>query len=224
MKFHLPLGLLKVLLAVVCLPATTIAAALTDVTIGSSGEKITSDMVSINGVKLSDGLASGITADFTDNKDGAFTVSIGDGSVGIPQWDERWGKGENDPDYSRIYAGTDADNVELAAGIEGNTNYYRYSSIDEENAAKVNNGKAIVVTLSEGAEATLVAGSRIDENDVIAYDHEVWIEDRSKFENIIGGVDNSSGKWSDTIQTAATHILVNSNFKKRPRQCRSRQS
>ena len=176
---------------------------------GLQAQEFRAEQVSINGVNLANDLAAGIVADFTDNRNGSFTVSIGDGTVGMPQWDERWGKMENAPGISRRYVGTDAAEVELAAA------YYKYGSIVKD-ASSVNNGNAIVATLSSVASGELVAGSRIDGNDVIAYDHEVWIEDRSKFENIIGGVDNSSGSWSDTVQTAATHILVNSDFKKDP--------
>ncbi|MBQ9830024.1 MAG: autotransporter-associated beta strand repeat-containing protein [Akkermansia sp.] len=189
----------------------------------SSGEKITSDMVSINGVKLSDGLATGITAVFTDNKNGSFTLSFTGDTVGIPQWDERWGKPENSPALSRIYAGTAADAyVELAAGTEGNTNYYRYSSIvDGANAAKVNNGKAIVVTLSEGATGNYAVGGLVKADRVTGdvfegwhYVHnvEVWIDDRSSIKNIIGGLDNALnnewGRWTSAAQSGATHVLV----------------
>ncbi len=178
--------------------------------IGSSGEKITSDMVSINGVKLSDGLATGITAVFTDNKNGSFTLSFTGDTVGMPQWDERWRKTENAPAFSRIYAGTAADAyVELAAGTEGNTNYYRYSSIvNGDNAAKVNNGKAFVVTLDSGATGKYAAGEQIvwDANPIV--DHEVWIYDKSGIKEIIGGL----ASWAAQPQSAATHILVDSEI------------
>lgn len=191
--------------------------------IGSSGEKITSDMVSINGVKLSGGLASGITAVFTDNKNGSFTLSFTGDTVGMPQWDERWGKTENAPSLSRRYTGTDEKAyVELAAGAEQNTNYYRYSSIvDGANAAKVNNGKAIVVTLSEGATGNYAVGGLVKADrvtgDVYEYWHyvhniEVWIDDRSSIKNIIGGLDNAlNNEWgygTSAAQSGATHVLV----------------
>lgn len=126
---------------------------------------------------------------------------------------------ENAPGISRRYIGTDdSANFEMAAGNGEKTNYYLYNSIvNETNAAKVNGGKAIAVTLSSIAKGELAAGSRIDEeNDITAADHEVWIYDRSAFENVIGGLDNSLGTWTETFQTAATHILVNSDFKKDP--------
>ncbi len=186
---------------------------------GSSGEKITSDMVSINGVKLSDGLASGVTAVFTDNKNGTFTLSFTGDTIGMPQWDERWGKTENAPAFTRIYAGTAADAyVDLAMGKGwSDMGYYRYSSIVEEtNAKRVNGGKAIVVTLSKGAEATLVVGGYVDWNGAaIAADHEVWIDDCSGVKNIIGGL-SGQGVYPTLAATSpqgvATHVLVNSDF------------
>lgn len=203
--------------------------------IGSSG--ITSDMVSINGVKLSGGLASDITAVFTDNGNGSFTLSItGDTGdpIGIPQWDERWGKTEKAPSLSRRYAGND-DYVELAAGLKldesgaRDTNYYRYSSIvNKDNADKVNAGQAIVVTLAEGAKGKLVVGGRVENDRVTGdayegwhYVHnvEVWIEDRSSVKNIIGGLDNGlKNEWghaTPTAQTSATHVLVDADFQEK---------
>lgn len=177
-----------------------------------NADEFTSERVSINGVNLANGLATGIKAAFKDNRDGSFTVSIDNGTVGMPQWDDDWGKTENAPGISRLYVGTNAANIELAA------DYYKYSSIvNVDNAAKVNNGKAIAVTLSSVATGTLAAGNRTDDgNNVIAADHEVWIEDRSELENVIAGSANLTDKWTDTFQTAATHILVNSDFKKDP--------
>lgn len=177
---------------------------------GLQAQEFRAEQVSINGVNLVNDLAAGIVADFTDNRNGSFTVSIGDGTVGMPQWDKRWGKMENAPGISRRYVGTDAAKVELAAA------YYKYGSIVKD-ASKVNNGKAIVATLSSVASGELAAGNRIDDgNNVIAADHEVWIEDRSEFENVIAGSANLTDEWTDTFQTAATHILVNSDFKKDP--------
>ncbi|MBR4310705.1 MAG: hypothetical protein IKT79_06720, partial [Akkermansia sp.] len=105
--------------------------------------------VYINGVSLGDVLQGTIFTDFKYAGNGSFTLSIGnkltdedgntisDGSVGIPQWDERWGKTENAPAFSRLYVGASADaKVELAADKE-----YKYSSILEETYAdKVNGG------------------------------------------------------------------------------------
>jgi len=177
-----------------------------------NADEFTSDRVSINGVNLANGLATDINAAFKDNGDGSFTVSIDNGTVGMPQWDDDWGKTENAPGISRLYVGTNADKIELAEDD------YKYSSIvNVDNAAKVNNGKAISVTLASVAAGELAAGNRIDDgNNVIAADHEVWIEDRSEFENVIAGSANLTDEWTDTFQTAATHILVNSDFKKDP--------
>ncbi len=175
-----------------------------------SAPEFTKDQVSINGVNLATGLANGIVADFKDNLDGSFTLSIDNGAVDIPQWDERWGKTGNAPAISRRYVGTDsADEVELAAGITGAAAYYKYSSIvNATNANSVNGGKAIVVTLSDDAKGELVAGGHIAWEGAAASDHEVWIYDNSDVENIIGGL----GSWYTSPQTAATHILVNSDY------------
>ncbi len=186
-------------------------------------QKIQAGQVYMNGVNLANGLnkEKEIVVDFTDNGKGSLTLSVGnktadgtsDGSVGMPQWDDDWGKTEKAPGLSRLYVGTNAAKIELAA------DYYKYSSIvNVGNAAKVNNGKAISVTLSSVAAGELAAGNRIDDkNNVIAADHEVWIEDRSEFENVIAGSANLTDQWTDTFQTAATHILVNnSDFKKDP--------
>ena len=187
-----------------------------------------SKQVSVNGVNLATGLADGMVADFTDNRNGSFTLSIGnktadgtsDGSVGMLHWDERWGKMEKAPGISRRYVGTDASaNVELAAGKDDDTSYYLYNSIvNEDNSAKVNDGKAIAVTLASIAKGELAVGGNIKDKAAIAADHEVWIYDRSEVKNIIGGLDNSSAEWADTnpYQSAATHILVDSGFKKDP--------
>ncbi len=192
----------------------------------------TADRVSINGVNLANDLASGIGAVFTDNKNGSFTLSVGkilayddkgnitqvDGSVGMPQWDERWGKTENAPGISRRYVGTEVDNVGLADGNGDSTGYYKYGSIvNTDTASKVNNGKAIVVTLSSDASGEFIAGSRNGgNNNVFALDHEVWIEDCSAFKHVIGGMDDYMASWAGFTQTAATHILVNSTAKRDP--------
>jgi len=163
--------------------------------------------VSINGVNLATDLADGITATFTDNKDGSFTLSFADGMIGLPQWDESWGKTANAPGISRLYSST-ADYFEMAAGNGGNSSYYMYDTlVNETNAAKVNGGNAIVVTLSSVATGAHAVGSRYDGKNV---DHEVWIEDRSYIKNIIGGLDNKDRVTPNTSQNAATHILVNS--------------
>lgn len=167
-------------------------------------------MVSINGVNLATGLADGVVADFKDNGNGSFTLSIDNNTVGMPQWDERWGKTESAPAISRRYDGDVVDaNVELAAGKNGDSSYYTYSSlVNAANSAKVNGGKAIVVTLSDDAKGELVAGGHIEWLGAAASDHEVWIYDNSDVENIIGGL----GSWYTSPQTAATHILVDSDY------------
>ncbi len=177
----------------------------------------TSSQFTINGVNLDGGLI--VDVDIDGTRHGALSLTVENGNVAIPQWDEDWGKTENAPAFSRIYAGTDADNVELAAGIkdvpgiEDNSNYYRYSSIVEEtNAKRVNGGKAIAVTLTPDASGELVVGGLSESGGAVASDHEVWIYDRSEFRNIIGG----QGSWAATPQSAATHILVNSTFAKDP--------
>ncbi len=178
-------------------------------------KKFESRQVSINGVNLATGLADGVVADFTDNEDGSFTLSIGnetadgtsDGTVGMPQWDERWGKEGASPAISRRYAGTKPTaNLEMAAGKDDDASYYLYNSIvNEENAAKVNNGKAIAVTLSSVATGNVATAGSIEAGGVAVADHEVWIYDRSGFKTVIGGLAN----WSATPQAAATHLLIN---------------
>ncbi len=196
-----------------------------------TAQKFTSDRVSINGVNLTGGLASGIGAVFSDNEDGSFTLSVGkilaydaegnitevDSSVGMPQWDERWGKKENAPGISRRYVSENIGEIELAAGEDYNLDYYRYSSIvNAENSAQVNNGKAIVVTLASVATGELVAGSRNEGDNILAKDHEVWIEDRSSIRNIVGGLFDWNASWSGITQTAATHILIDSGASLNP--------
>ncbi len=179
--------------------------------------------VEINGINLATGLATGIGAEFVDNKDGSFTLSVGkilaydkdgnisevDGTVGMPQWDERWGKQDNAPGMTRRYFETDATaDFSMASGISENPAYYKYNSIvNGANAAKVNKGRAIAVTLSSVATGNLAAGGSIVEGGLAAADHEVWIYDRSGFKTVIGGLAN----WAATPQFAATHVLVNTD-------------
>ena len=174
--------------------------------------------VLINGINLATGLATDIGAEFIDNKNGSFTLSVGkilardengnitevDGTVGMPQWDERWGKQAKAPGISRRYYGTNENaNFVMASGAEDNARYYMYDSIvNPTNAAKVNNGKAIVVTLSSAATGKVASAGTWGSS---ASDHEVWIYDRSGFETVIGG----QNAWVDAPQSAATHILVN---------------
>ncbi len=210
--------------------------------ISSSGEgesnsnPISSAQVSINGVNL----GTGIKVEFTDNENGSFTLSFAGNTVGIPQWDERWGKTKNAPAFSRRYESTAIDTFTQASGIGGDAKYvslawgivvdatkqshdatyFKYGSIvNETNAKRVNDGKAIVVTLTSDAKGDLVVGGNIAESEAAAADHEVWIYDSSGVRTIIGGLTNnkidpgtsdSPGSSVTTPQTAATHILVDS--------------
>ena len=175
----------------------------------------------INGVKLEnqanqenlenqENLKDGLKVDVDVKYDGkgTLTLSVDNGNVAIPQWDERWRKTESAPAFSRIYAGTGA-NFEIAEGNGNNTNYYLYSSIvNEKNAGRVNAGKAFVVTLDAGATGHYAAGEQIawDANPIV--DHEVWIYDQSGIKEIIGGL----ASWAAQPQSAATHILVDSDI------------
>lgn len=179
-----------------------------------------SSQFTINGVNLDGGLI--VDVDIDGDRHGALTLTVDNGNVGIPQWDEDWGKTENAPAFSRIYVGN-TDYIELAKDSQ-----YRYSSIvNETNAGKVNKGNdAIVVTLSSGTTGNYAVGGLVKEDRVTGdiyewwhYVHnvELWIEDRSAIKNIIGGLDFAVDKWwTDTAQTAATHILVNSDIKNDP--------
>ena len=176
--------------------------------------------VLINGINLATGLAPGIGAEFVDNKDGSFTLSVGkilaydsdgnisevDGTVGMPQWDERWGKDDKSPAISRRYAEQGISEGEGSSYfvMAEDGDYYKYSSIvNADNAAKVNNGKAIVVTLSAAATGGTAVGGSWGR---AAYDHEVWIYDRSGFRTVIAGQDGSDPAYQ---QTHDTHLLVN---------------
>ena len=171
----------------------------------------TSSQFTINGVSLDGGLIVDVLID--GSRHGALSLTVDKGNVAIPQWDEDWGKTEKAPAFTRIYAGTDEDTVELAAGIKDHSDYYRYSSIVEEtNANRVNGGKAIAVTLTPYASGELVVGGQSKWGGSVAAGHEVWIYDRSEFRNIIGGL----GSWAENQQSTATHILVNSTFAKDP--------
>lgn len=182
------------------------------------------NQVFVNGVNLADGLNNDIVVDFKDNGNGSLTLSIGnqtedgtsDGTVDMPQWDDNWGKTEKAPAFSRRYDGTPEKYVEYVELAADNNNKYS-SIVNADNAARVNNGKAIAVTLSSLAQGKLVVGGHIEgRDDAVSNDHEVWIYDRSKFENIVGGLDCSLTEWTEASQTAATHILVDSAFKKDP--------
>ena len=179
---------------------------------GYSRPGIDADRICINGIRLQDGtygdcgLADGIDYTYTDNKDGSVTLSIGNGSVGMPQWDERWGKQDNAPGISRRYYGTDGSvDFLMAAGNGKLQDYYKYSSIvNEANADKVNEGKAFAVTLSAASTGDEASAGAWGASDA---DHEVWIYDRSGFKTVIGGLSN----WCETPQSAATHILINTD-------------
>ena len=194
---------------------------------GFSSQALTAEQIFINGVNLGSGLKDKDGVKFTDNGNGSITLSIYDGTVSMPQWDERWGKTEKAPSLSRRYAGND-DYVELAVGLKldesgaRDTNYYRYSSIvHKDNADKVNAGQAIVVTLAEGATGNYAVGGLVKADRVTGdvYEHwhyvhnvEVWIDDRSSIKNIIGGLDNAlKNEWgygTSAAQSGATHVLV----------------
>ena len=189
-----------------------------NVALGGSQTTFTQDHVYINGVNLGVDLVKGMVTGFEYVGNGSFTLSIGkekedgtiDGNFYIPQWDERWGKTEMAPAFSRLYVGDSADaKVELAADEE-----YKYSSIVKETYAdKVNGGNAISVTLGSGAEGYYVAGGHLEWLGAAAADHEVWIYDISKVKNVVGGL----ASWYPSAQTAATHVLVNSDaFIKNP--------
>ena len=182
------------------------------------------NQVFVNGVNLAYGLNNDIVVDFQDNGNGSLTLSIGnqtedgtsDGTVDMPQWDDNWGKTEKAPAFSRRYDGTPEKYVEYVELAADNNNKYS-SIVNADNAARVNNGKAIAVTLAALAQGNLVVGGHIEGwDDAVSNDHEVWIYDRSKFENIVGGLDCSLTEWTEAAQTAATHILVDSAFKKDP--------
>lgn len=176
-------------------------------------QDLTVDDVYVNGVKLGgadSGLADGMAAVFTNN-DGELTLSIGaitsgdgekltvDGSVGMPTWDERWGKSSAEPALSRHYAGTAAD----VSFVENSG--YLYSAVVKD-AATVNDGKAVVVTLSSSAAGDRAAGGSSATN----LDHEIWMYDRSGYKTVIAG--QYAGGEVDYTQTKDTHVLVNSTY------------
>ena len=193
----------------------------------------TADQVSINGVNLANDLANGIGTVFVDKGDGSFSISVGqilasttdeagktiitevDGTVGMPQWDERWGKTENAPGLSRRYTG------EENLVISENAEYYQYGSIVDSSTDTADD---FSVTLSSvatghrvvGGTGDLVVGGYVDENGtVIAPDQEMWIYDCSGFDEVIAGVANDVAT-TDAVkahrQVADTHILVNSDI------------
>ncbi|MBR5329950.1 MAG: autotransporter-associated beta strand repeat-containing protein [Akkermansia sp.] len=209
---------------------------ITNVELGE-GQTFTKDSVYINGVSLGDALQGTFFTDFKYAGNGYFTLSIPDGSVGIPQWDERWGKTEKAPSFSRIYAETiikpsDSETDKryahfgMAAGKGAEENYYHYESIVEWNTAlKVNYGNAIVVTLSSDAKGDLAVGGRVMEDYVTgavnwgawAHNVEVWVDDHSKIRSIVGGLDNGmyNNVWgldTSAYQAAATHVLVDAKY------------
>lgn len=199
-------------------------------TINGMNDLLVSD-VTIGGVSLgTDGLADGV-ATYISNADGSITLSIGnyvldengnkvldengqakvDGTIGVPQWDERWHDNTDEqPSLSRRYAGTDAAaNVTFGEGIDGNAQYYWYSSVvSAANADKVNGtGDEVVATLSSASTGNRAAGG----SSAASSGLEMWIFDRSGFDTVIGGqyTDSLNNGWK---QTAATHVLVNSVY------------
>ena len=199
-----------------------------------TGQSFQASQISINGVNLGDGLnSSEIGVQFIDNKDGSITLSMGqytydeawnltgiDNSVGIPQWDEDWKKTDNAPSLSRRYTGPDENDI-----YEGDTHvlamwssgYYQYNTIvNAKNAARVNEGKAIVTTLASCAEKYRVVGGWYSNSwgVNIAADFEVWIDDRSAVNNIVGGLwyEYDWQKYDPVYkQKASTHIMVDSS-------------
>lgn len=199
-------------------------------TINGMNDLLVSD-VTIGGVSLgSDGLADGV-ATYISSADGSITLSIGnyvldengnkvtdengqakvDGTIGVPLWDERWHDNTDEqPSLSRRYAGTDAAaNVTFGEGIEGNAEYYWYSSVvSAANADKVNGtGDEVVATLSSASTGNRAAGG----SSAASSGLEMWIFDRSGFDTVIGGQYTASlnNGWK---QEAATHVLVNSVY------------
>ncbi len=193
-----------------------------NVALGGSQTTFTKDHVYINGVNLGDDLVEGMVTGFEYAGKGSFTLSIGkekedgtiDGNFYMPRWDELWGKTEKAPALSRLYVGADyAATVVLGKDAE----YYKYSSIVKD-ASNVNNKKAIVVSLDEAAKGKYVVGGNIVASGSAKADHEVWIYDNSGVRNIIGGLTGeltngiiNTGVAATNPQTAATHVLVDSN-------------
>ncbi|MDO4751799.1 MAG: autotransporter-associated beta strand repeat-containing protein [Akkermansia sp.] len=181
--------------------------------------------VTIGGVSLGTGLADGV-ATYITNVNGSITLSIGnvtgsdgqgnvtsvDGSIGVPQWDERWSDASKQPSLSRRYAGTTADtNVSFAEGITDDADYYWYSSVvNEENANKVNGtGDEVVVTLSSASTGARAAGG----SSAGSADLEMWVYDRSGFTTVVAGQFAEAATDAYT-QNADTHVLVNSVYGK----------
>ena len=189
------------------------------VTISATGD------VTIGGVSLGTGLAEGV-ATYITNENGSITLSIGnvtgsdgqgnvtsvDGSIGVPQWDERWSDASKQPSLSRRYAGTTADtNVSFAEGITDDADYYWYSSVvNEENANKVNGtGDEVVVTLSSASTGARAAGG----SSAGSAGLEMWVYDRSGFTTVVAGQFAEAATDAYT-QNADTHVLVNSTYGK----------
>lgn len=185
--------------------------------------------VTIGGVSLGTGLAEGV-ATYITNSNGSITLSIGnvtgsdgqgnvtsvDGSIGVPQWDERWSDASKQPSLSRRYAGDDATaKISFAEGLtdeEGNTvdaDYYWYSSVvNEENANKVNGtGDEVVVTLSSASTGARAAGG----SSAGSAGLEMWVYDRSGFTTVVAGQYAEAATDAYT-QNADTHVLVNSVY------------
>lgn len=178
----------------------------------------------INGVNLSAGLADGVATVYTGN-DGSLTLSIGnvtardengnvtvvDGTVGMPKWDERWQTGENEvmPGLSRRYAGTDAAAVvTFAEGVADDDDYYYYSAVvNEDNANAVNGSTGEVVVTLSAASVGSIAASGAAAGDA---EMEMWLYDRSGFDTVI------AGRYSEAYTTSFrqggdTHLLINTD-------------
>lgn len=181
--------------------------------------------VTIGGVSLGTGLAEDVVTYIT-NENGSITLSIGkvtgrdeqnnvtsvDGSIGVPQWDERWSNASEQPSLSRRYAGITADtNVSFAEGITNDDDYYWYSSVvNAENANKVNGtGNEVVVTLSSASTGARAAGG----SSAGSANLEMWVYDRSGFTTVVAGQYAEAATDAYT-QNADTHVLVNSTYGK----------
>ncbi len=177
---------------------------------GDEHHHLTKDSILINGVNLNSGLADNI-ATVHSFMNGELSISIGnitsdagepltvDGSVGIPYWDARWGK-ENTPALTRIYINA---NQGITDSIANNAGYLYNTIVNAANAAAVNGGKAVSVTLAAGTQGNTISGGASGESSA----YEMWIYDLSDIQTVIAGQNNAG---SGVIQSADTHIFVNS--------------
>lgn len=169
---------------------------------------ITASDVFINGVNLSAGLADGI-ATVLSSDNGTVSISIGkelegggvDGSITAPVWDARWGKDDKAPALAKRFGG--ATNM----FFNTDTGYLYTHIVSAGNAAAVNAGNALVVSIDAGATAPVVAAG----NSSTYSDHEVWIYDHSAVDTVVGGryyasTTEPTGSYN---QNADTHLYIN---------------